>query len=634
LDGVTGFFPPLRLVASHGLDLLIGRAAIADKESMSMSGPSRLLKRILARARSGWGTGIEPVAKELETLNRSTERDFLAVGEKLMECRSTARRIASDMTALTELISGEEGRGVSRTLNRTLEHSREMDADIGRSGEALERLAGLSSHVRRVFDGLRNTVAVFRTLCTLTRIETSRLGGSGAGFGDLAAEVTPLSESIQTSGEGILEASGRLDRAVQSAIRRGSDLRDRQLKELPAAICGVIDSLRSFDERRVRAVESSARQTVQYEALCGAVDDVVESVQFHDITRQQVEHVAQALRQLRSESRKGPGRRRYPPPDARAILTLQSSQLSGAAGIFAASVERMERDLESIAGRVLEMAEASRALMGISAGEQDSFFLRMEARLTAILNMLSVCAAAQGEMEHTAGGLAETIARMKDSVAEVREIEIRIQRIAVNAMIRAAHIGAAGNPLNVIAEVMQGLALDSNASTGQAAGALDAMSEAAGGVCGGGYGAADGAPLGGNGVIGEMRYTVLELHSSSERSFGRVSEIAALGAQLAEDIGAVRGGFSAGRLFAEVTGRAREELERIGAQAGSAPLEGAQGVPERSWESLAKRYTMQTERDVHRGLAGGGPVSEAVTPAARVGAALADGWLGDNVELF
>jgi methyl-accepting chemotaxis protein len=598
-----------------------------------MPGLSGLLKRILAGPPSGSGTAIERVAKELDNLNRSTERDFMAVGEKLMECRSTARRIASDMTALTELISGEEGRGVSRTLNRTLEYSREMDAGIARSGEALERLAGLSSHVRRVFDGLRNTVAVFRTLCTLTRIETSRLGGSGAAFGDLAAEVTPLSESIQASGEGILEASGRLDRAVQSAIRRGSGLRARQLKELPATIGGVIDSLRSFDERRVRAVELSARQTVQYEALCGAVDDVVESVQFHDITRQQVEHVAQALRQLRSESGNGPGKRIYPPPDARGILVLQSSQLSGAAGIFAASVERMERDLESIAGRVLEMAEGSRALMGVSAGERDSFFLRMEARVTAILGMLGVCAAAQGEMQQTAGGLAETIAGMKDSVAEVREIEIRIQRIAVNAMIRAAHIGAAGNPLNVIAEVMQGLALDSNASTGDAAGALEAMTEAAGRVYGGGSGAPDGAALGGNGVIGEMRHTLLELHSSSERSFSRVSEIAALGAKLAEDVGAVCGGFSAGRLFSEVAGRAREELGRIGAQSSGASVEGARGVPQLQLESLAKRYTMQTERDVHW-RAAGGPMSQAVAPAAALGAALADGWLGDNVELF
>jgi hypothetical protein len=609
---------------------------------MPTPGLSGLLKWSLAGLRrplgtkssgSGWGTSVEHVAEELENLNRSTERDFLTVGEKLMEFRSTARRITSDMAALTELISGEQGRSVSHALNRTLEHSGEMDARIERSGQALGRVGGLSSHVRGVFAGLRGTVSVFRTLCTLTRIETSRLGGAGDGFGDLAAEVRPLSESIQLSGDGILAASDGLDRGVQSAIRRGSVLRATQLRELPAMIGGVIDGLRSFDERCLRAVETSARQAIQYEALCGAVDDLVESVQFHDITRQQIEHVAQALRHLRSEGKTGLGNRSFPPPNARAILTLQSSQLAGAAGIFAASVERMERDLESIAGRVLEMAEASRALMGISADDQDSFFLRMEGRLTGILKMLGICGAAQGEMERTAAGLEETIARMRDSVAEIREIEIRIQRIAVNAIIRATHIGAAGNALNVIAEVMQGLALDSNASTEDAAGTLDAMSAAAGGVSGGSGCAADGGSLGASGVIGEMRHTVLDLHSSSERSFSRVNQIAALGAQLAEDIGAVRSGFSAGRLFAQVVGCARGELERIGAQSGQDPLEGAGIAPERQLESLAKRYTMQTERDVHQSAAGG-LAEEGAAPTAAASAKLADGWLGDNVELF
>jgi methyl-accepting chemotaxis protein len=602
---------------------------------MSLPGLSGLLKRSLAALRrpfgttstgGGWGSGVERVAEDLENLNRSTERDFLAVGEKLMEFRSTARRIASDMADLTELISGEQGRKVSHALNGTLEHSREMDARIGRSGQALGRVAGLSSDIRQVFAGLHRTVSVFRALCTLTRIETSRLGGAGAGFGDLATEVRPLSEAIQSSGEGVLEASVRLDQGVQSAIRRVSDLRARQLKELPEVIAGVMEGLRSFDERQARAVETSARQAVQYQALCGAVDDMVESVQFHDITRQQIEHVAQALRHLRSEH--DPGRSSFP-PNARAILTLQCSQLSGAAGIFAASVERLQRDLESIAGRVLEMAEASRALMGVSADDQDSFFLRMEGRLTAILKMLDICSAAQAEMGHTSASLEESVARMRESVAVIREIEIRIQRIAVNAMIRATHIGAAGNALNAIAEVMQKLALESNASTEDAAGTLDAMSAAAGCVCGG----VDGAALGAGEVIGEMRNAVLELHSSSERSFSHVNQIAALGAHLAEDIGAVRGGFSAGRLFAEVVGRARGELERIGAQAGQESPEGAADVPEVRLESLTRRYTMQTEREVHQSAARG-LASESAVPTAASSAALADGDLGDNVELF
>ncbi len=580
-----------------------------------------------------WWTAIGQVIGDLENLNGSTERDFLAVGEKLIEFRSAARQIASDMAALAQLISGEQGRNASHALTRILKHSKGMDLRIEQSGQALGQMCDLSGRIKLAFGGLRNMGSIFRTLCTLTQIETSRLGSTGADFGDLAAEVRPLSESIQSGGEGVLEAASRLDEGVRCAMRSGAELRARQLKELPELISGVMESLDSFDERRQRAAESSTRQAAQYGALCDAVGDVVRSMQFHDITRQQVDHVVQALRQLRSEWANGRGRRRSLPAGAGAILKLQSSQLSGAAGVFASSLERMVRDLESIAVRVQEMAEASRSLMGISANDQDSFFLRMEGQFTAILKMLGTCARAQVEMGSMAAQVVETIGEMRESVGEIRGIEIRIRRIATNATIRAVHLGAAGDALNVIAEVMQRQALDSNTKTEEVAGALDAMSEAANRVSGGRGDAAPGADSEADEVIGEMRVAVGELHSSSESSFSRVNQIAALGARLAGDAGAVRGNFSAGALFAQVVDRARSELQRIGEQAGSGRLGGV--APARQLENLAKQYTMQRERDVHESMAKGSAPAPVPAPAAEaLGVALEEGDLGDNVELF
>ena len=180
----------------------------------------------------GFGAAVDQIIDDLENLNGSTERDFLAVGEKLMTFRATARQIASDMAALTELISGEHGRRASCALTEILERAKEIDRRIEQSGQALEEVRDLSGRIRLAFVGLGNTVSVFRTLCTLTRIETSRLSSTGAGLADLAAEIMPLSESIQASGEGILETSSRLIEGVQSAIQSGSELRVRQLLSL------------------------------------------------------------------------------------------------------------------------------------------------------------------------------------------------------------------------------------------------------------------------------------------------------------------------------------------------------------------------------------------------------------------
>jgi hypothetical protein len=581
---------------------------------------------------SGWEATVRRAIKELENLNRSTEHDFLAVGQKLMEFRSLARQIRSGTAAVTELISGDQGRNASQALSTMLEHSREMDARVERSGQALEQMRDLSRCNRTAFAGLPHTVAVFRTLCTLTRIETARLGGTGTDLGHLTAEVGPLSESIQAAGEGVLEASSGLDQDVQSALRSGADLQATQLKELPALIAGVTAGLKSFEDRRKLALESSDRQAVQYAAVSQAIDDLVGSIQFHDITRQQIEHVIEALRQLCS---KGDGASLDSPGcDAGSVLTLQCMQLSEAARIFATSIERMEHDLDGIAGRSEVRPEAGRALPGmadggISVDGQGSFFLKMEGEFSAILSMLGSCAAAQGEMESTAFSLEEMIGQMRSSIAEIRATEIRIQRISTNASVQATHLGAPGVALNVIAEVMQRLALDSNRTTEEVAATLDAMSDAASRVSGRSPDPASGALSITSHVIAEMRRAVEELHASSESSFGRVNQIMELGARLAGDIGAVRSGFSAGAMFAATVQRVRGELEEIGSRLSKTSLRAA---PAQALQHYGGNYTMQAERDVHQAVATGSALPP--VPAEVSKNASTDGELGDNIELF
>jgi hypothetical protein len=567
--------------------------------------------------------------KDLENLNRSTEHDFLAVGERLIAFRSIARQITSDMEALTELISGEHGRQASEALQRMLDHCRELDSRIEQGSLSLGEVRDLSRRIHRAFTGLRNTVSVFRTLCTLTRIETARLGGAGADMGHLTAEVGPLSESIQSSGERVIETSSLLDHEVQSALLRSADLRRTQLKELPALISGVIASLKSFEERQRWAVEASARQAEQHAKVSAAIDGLVESIQFHDITRQQVEHVVEALRHLVA-GRKGDRRKPDSPPrETSLILLLQVTHLSEAARVFADSVERMLHDLESIAERAGSTPEASKALLGISGDGQESFFLKMEVQFSAILDMLGLCSVAQAAMETTGDSLKETVGHMQESVAEIQGTEIRIQRISTNATIRATHIGAPGVALNKIAEVMHRLALESSTNTDNASMTLEEMASASGRVSSGQAGSDAQSTT--EHVIGNMRRAVGQLHSSSESSFARVNDIVALSARLAADLGALRSGFSAGQMFAGVVERARLELDRVGAEVEPLPSESHGTNTSVALEQCAATYTMQRQRDIHESVVGG---SIAVAPPKPASAPAKSGELGDNVELF
>ena len=180
-------------------------------------------------------------------------------------------------------------------------------------------------------------------------------------------------------------------------------------------------------------------------------------------------------------------------------------------------------------------------------------FCSMEGHFTAILKMLGSCATGQAEMESTAAGLAETIGRMRASVAEVRGIEIQIQRIATNATIRATHIGTNGRrpERDCRGHAPPGPRFQREyRNRSRRPRCNEPMPPVR--VSGRGVEAPPDARAGAHEVIDEMRRSVVELHSSNESSFSRVHQISTLGSRLAGDFGAVRRGFSAGTLFARV----------------------------------------------------------------------------------
>jgi len=180
------------------------------------------------------GALLEQVIADLESLNGRTEQDFLAVGGKLVEFVGAARQLSSDMAALSELIRGRDGCHASQLLTRVLEQLRDIEARAEAGDRALASVCDSTREVGRTFHGFGEMVSVFRVLGSLTRIETARLGHAGAEFGNLAEEVNALTQNIESSGQGILDASSILHRNMQSALAKITGLRAEELQELPS----------------------------------------------------------------------------------------------------------------------------------------------------------------------------------------------------------------------------------------------------------------------------------------------------------------------------------------------------------------------------------------------------------------
>jgi hypothetical protein len=597
------------------------------------TGIFRRQANIADSAARAWTETLQQVIGDLDLLNRNTEQDFLTIGGKLADFIEKVNLISSQLAVLATFNSQEQGLRASQALTCALDRSTEMRTRYADHNGVLGDMRQEAGRLQQILSGFQGTVSTFHTLGVLTRIETARLGTAGADFGSLADDVNLLAGNVQVKVEGALDAAARLIPSIETALLNISGIEDGEAKDLPAVISGIMASLssfRSFRDMQDRAQSSSLRLGAQYAAILGAFKKLIVSIQFHDLTRQQVEHVIEVLRRLCVEAGGLAGGPARDPRGAAGVLALQSSQLAHAGEKFAASAASVADNLDDIATRVLEMAAESQALSGSSEDEKNAFFLQMEHGCTFVLESLSHCATAEAAARVTSGGLAGSIDRMRGSIEEVRAMEIEMQRIALNASIRAAHIGVSGDALGVLAGSMQQQASACGERSESLGAALGSMSQAATRLSG-----QDLPPAGGSGgqqgSLEEMRSGVAEMHSSSERSFDQIAQIVACGARLRDDLSATRQGFAVGALFAAAVSRARGMLQEIGDRNPAvSPLDGSP-APDYGCHDFATNYTMQSEHDVH-------DVHQGFVPAVAVPPEQPDatevGELGDNVEFF
>lgn len=116
--------------------------------------------------------------------------------------------------------------------------------------------------LKQNLSGFEGTVSTFRTLGVLTRIETARLGNSGADFGHLADDVNLLAADVQTKIETALPAAALLIPSIESAIQNVAALEEGQTKDLPSVISRVLTNLGSFRDIEKQVADASARLAI------------------------------------------------------------------------------------------------------------------------------------------------------------------------------------------------------------------------------------------------------------------------------------------------------------------------------------------------------------------------------------
>ncbi len=445
-----------------------------------------MLSENLEKNYKTWMELLEKYSSDIDSVNKSTENEFLSIGSKLMELSSMADKMSGECSSAVNLIAGQEminsieGLGnLSDSMERYLKDS---DIDLQKSSKNLEHIKHMLDSICKPMEGFKKIVKVLKMMAISTRIESARLGRSDAGFNTLADDIKKLAARIATKSSDITEQSKVMSDIIGETMSGVVMLETEQHKQIINILNNVRTSLSSLQDMNINSSSAANNILLQSQNICTNIGEVVMSIQFHDITRQQIEHVVSALNdarkwikeEIQNRGRSGEeftGRIRY-------ICELQRAQLAYSLKEFVEAVNRIKENLQDIDKHITAMSEEIKSTVGDIDRTGSSFLGDIEKGLNSVISSLLKSEDTHRNVSNSMSSGAAKVKQMCSFAGDIEQTGKEIELIALNARIKATHIGESGAAMGAIAEAIQQLSLDSRSQTVSVLDFLNNISEA------------------------------------------------------------------------------------------------------------------------------------------------------------
>ncbi|MGE5401521.1 MAG: hypothetical protein ACM3S2_14055 [Ignavibacteriales bacterium] len=586
--------------------------------------------------------------KRINSFINSEEKEFISIGNSLQQFYVTVREITQMTSTAANLISDEIVESGINRLNRLLgqissylsNSSREI-----RDGEStLQEILDILANVVNNLSGFNRIIKHLRILGISTKIESARLISDNNGFNILAENVEKLSTIISDKAKNIRLKSTHLIELISQAISKIISIEKKQNEHTSQILENLHDGLNVLNERYSLCLNRTAFTSRNSDAVSHNIGKIVTALQFHDITRQQLEHVNESIEGLRKriyeenmdDLTEGDGNKKELAGYIYNVCTLQSMHLVHSKEELVKAIANIIQSLDNVEAGVSEMFSEMSGLLGASETGESTFISELESGLLSISSDLSKSSEIRSELAASMKSVAATVQELTSFVGEIEEIGSEIEIIALNARVKAAHTGDEGAALGILAESIQRLSIDSKQETASVSVTLKKISEIAGSL----YSSTDFES--GNEkartletVKNEIVSLIKALNDSDRNSVQQLGRIRNITLKLRNDIEKTIQGIKIHENAETCISGLNENLQsiiyRIEPHVDHVSLKKQNTLSE-----LAEKYTMDSERLIHHSYA-----DKIIEPSGIVlngqehePGENSEGDFGDNVELF
>jgi methyl-accepting chemotaxis protein len=411
-----------------------------------------------------WEENLDKICSDLHALAVSTEEEFLSIGAGLNDFYTRAGDISKMSSSLVSSMSETElaaaMAGFRDLLDRMNNYIRETESGFQNGTEILNNIHLSIGNIYKPMAGFRKIVKTLRIFSISTKIESAQLNDDMNGFVNIADDVEKLAELIQSRFVDIISNAESLKTSIEQTRKRVSDLEFKQGGKVKAILDNTRTTLTLLTQKNELSSRTASSISAELEYISGNIGEIVTSMQFHDITRQQVEHVEEALHAVSNKLVNENQDMEKIIQETGIVCELQKAQLANTQGKFTHAVANIMDSLAGISNNIIKICEDVKKVAGNEDETSSSFFSRIESGVSSMISSLKENNDAINELSVTTDSLIQTVGSMSQFVSDIEEISIEIELIALNARVKAAHTGSEGAPLGVIAEAIQKLSAD------------------------------------------------------------------------------------------------------------------------------------------------------------------------------
>jgi hypothetical protein len=299
-----------------------------------------------------------------------------------------------------------------------------------------------------VTDGQEGLAFKIGMLNVHTKIEVAHLGSVGADFEYLARELADFSKSLVQNTKKLTSHTDERRAATKKTRSMLSSELPRLQEELTRFGVNIGDDLAILDPGLARLSKVPAQFKQSTEDIARQIAGVVVAVQGHDITRQQIEHVQEAVETITATMlAEGSSTAEFAPEIARAYagLTIQTFQLRAIKNTIAEWTSQIRICLDSIFG--VSVSE----LVGIGplVLEQEQL---VSSQLAHIDLLEHECQAYGERIRSTLEGISNLSQLVAEHLQNAESARNRLRLLTFNSVIEATRLGAQADTICVIAD--------------------------------------------------------------------------------------------------------------------------------------------------------------------------------------